>query len=204
MITRDVALLSLTLMSKQCLCQTFWESFFKSSPKQNSAVITNMASAEDEVESNYDNSQLDFKSWDSPYGLIQDVFRSDRKSRQLNWRNNDVLLDDGDLLVLKGGLLNPYTGPKKRKRKKTNTGWRRSFFVSSDNTFEPSQKISLVSGEEVRRSDRYDESDNTGDITDHDTDQDTSWTANDRASLQLQSDTQYLNLFGFNVQCFIC
>ena len=90
MITRDVALLSLTLMSKQCLCQTFWESFFKSSPKQNSAVITNMASAEDEVESNYDNSQLDFKSWDSPYGLIQDVFRSDRKSRQLNWRNNDV------------------------------------------------------------------------------------------------------------------
>ena len=76
--------------------------------------------------------------------------------------------------------------------------------MSSDNTFEPSQKISLLSGEEVRRSDRYDESDNTGDITDHDTDQDTSWTANDRASLQLQSDTQYLNLFGFNVQCFIC
>lgn len=164
-----------------------------------------MASAEDEVASNYDNGQLDFKSWDAPYGLIQDVFRSERKSRQFvsNWRNNDVLLDDGDLLVLKGGLLNPYTGPKKRKRKKTNTGWRRSFFVSSDNTFEPSQKISLLSGEEVRRSDRYDESD-TGDITDHDTDQDTSWTANDRASLQLQSDTQYLNLFGFNVQCFIC
>ena len=76
--------------------------------------------------------------------------------------------------------------------------------MSSDNTFEPSQKIRLVSWEEVRRSDRYDDSDNTGDITGHDTDQDTNWTVNDRATLLLESDTPYLNLFGFNVQCFIC
>ena len=208
MITRDLTILTLTLMCNYCLCQTFWESFIKISPKKSSAVITNLASEEEEDESNYDNHQLDYKSWDSPYGLIQDILRSDRKSRNFasNWGNNDVLLEDGDLLVLRGGMLNPYTGPKKRKRNKNNNGWRRSFFMSSDNSFEPSQRISLISGEEVRRSDRYDDSDNfdiTGHDTDH-TDQDTSWTANDRASLHLQSDTQYLNLFGFNVQCFIC
>ena len=206
MITRELTILSLTLMSKHCLCQTFWDSFFKISPIQNNAVITNMASEEEEDASKYDNQQLDYKSWDSPYGLIQDVLGSDRKSRQFvtNWGNNDVLLDDGDLLVLKGGLLNPYTGPKKRKRKKTNNGRRRSYFVTSDNSFEPSQRISLTSLKEVRRSDRYDDSDNTGDITGHDTDQDTNWTVNDRATLLLESDTPYLNLFGFNVQCFIC
>ena len=200
MITFDLTMLSLTLMPENCLCQTFWDSFFKSSPKHKSVVVTNMATEEEkDVDvSLYDSNHLDFKS---SYGLIQDVLGSDRKSRNLwnNWAGNDVLLDDGDLLVLKGGLLNPYTGPKKRK--KTNNGWRRSFIVNNDNNFEPSQRISLTSLEEVRRSDRYDDSD-SGDITGHD--QDTNWTANDRASLQLQSDTQYLNLFGFNVQCFIC
>ena len=200
-------------MSEYCQSQTFWDSFFQNTPKQNVVTVTKAAEVSESLHDNHldhlnhlNDNHLDYKSWDSPYGLIQDVLGSDRKSRKLgnNWRNNDVLIDDGNLLVLKGGILNPYTGLKKRKKKQ---GWRRSFFLSNDNNFEPSQRISLVSKEEARWSDRYDggnQGDNTGDITDHDTHQDSSWPANDRASLQLQSDTQYLNLFGFNVPCFIC
>ena len=66
-------------------------------------VMTNTHETEDII------NHIDYKSPTSNYGLIHEVLKTNhRESRkfQSGWRSNDVWLDDGDLLVLKDGILN--------------------------------------------------------------------------------------------------
>ena len=57
--------------------------------------------------------ELDYQSAGAPYGLIHNVLGSNRRARKLPqssaWNKNDVWLEDGNLLVLKGGVLNGNT-----------------------------------------------------------------------------------------------
>ena len=52
---------------------------------------------------------LDYQSPGATYGLIHNVLGSNRRAKKLSqrpsWSKNDVWLEDGDLLVLKGGVL---------------------------------------------------------------------------------------------------
>ena len=52
---------------------------------------------------------LDYQSPGATYGLIQNVLGSNRRAKKFSqssgWNKNDVWLDDGDLLVLRGGVL---------------------------------------------------------------------------------------------------
>ena len=176
-------------------CQTFWETLFHNVPKQsleNTQTREDVTSTSDETEDIINH--IDYKSPTSNYGLIHEVLKTNhRESRkfQSGWKSKDVWLDDGDLLVLKGGILN--NNNKKHVKRKVFTN--RLFEKFHNNIFQPSQRI--VSHEEVRRNDRVrgviSFNDNDGNIL----------SANDRAH-SIYPQKQMLNFWGLDIQCFIC
>ena len=102
------------IFNKTC-CQTFWDRFLQNKPKEQQSnwlaiednrnwMTTKISSETSEERLQY----LDYQSPDSTYGLIHQVlgnYRRKPRNFKSNWQKNDVWLEDGDLLVLKGGTL---------------------------------------------------------------------------------------------------
>ena len=174
-------------------CQTFWETLFHNVPKQSLENIQTPEEVTDTDETDNIINHIDYKSPTSNYGLIHEVLKNNhRESRkfQSGWRAHDVWLDDGDLLVLKGGILN--NNKKKQVKRKIFTN---PLFEVDNNIFQPSQRI--ISHEEVRRNDRL-----RGVISFNDNDRNI-LSANDRAH-SIYPQKQMLNFWGLDLQCFIC
>ena len=136
---------------------------------------------------------LDYKSPESPYGLIHKVLgNTNRQSRKFKggWKS-DVWLEDGNLVVLKGGILNQ---PKKRPQRVFSSIWSRSDGDNDRILFQPSRRI-ISRHEEVRRHDR-----NTLVASNHDPVRNRIVIDNDRTTA-LHDDGQFWNV---NFQCFIC
>ena len=86
---------------------SFWDNFLP-------IPIETKKASEDVIRSgSEDLPVLDYQSPGSEYGLIHNVFGTNRRARKLSqsssWNKNDVWLEDGNLLVLKGGVLNGNT-----------------------------------------------------------------------------------------------
>ena len=99
-----LVLLTRTLVIKTSA--SFWDNFLGRQPggERSRGVSGSMTSSGGE-----DLQVLDYQSPDATYGLIHDVLGSNRRAKKLSqgsrWNKNDVWLEDGDLLVLKGGVL---------------------------------------------------------------------------------------------------
>ena len=176
--------------------RTFWEGFIRN--KENSLV-------EDKVEATSRRPRpLDYSSPGSAYGLIDAVLGTERRRARhygARWRGRDeeeVWLEEGSLLVLRGGVLETETTTTTTRRP-----WTPSSSVS-DSSFQPSvrvvtsnmfNRVTVLRGgqqQEVRRSDRHPGAD-TGDGVN------TRLPDNDRAA----SRDGWLGL-GVQLHCFIC
>ena len=178
--------------------RTFWEGFIRN--KENSLV-------EDKVEASTSRRPrpLDYSSPGSAYGLIDAVLGTERRrARHYGslWRGRDeeeVWLEEGSLLVLRGGVLHT--------EKTTTTTTRRPWTPSSSSSvFQPSvrvvtsnmfNRVTVLRGgqqQEVRRSDRHPGAD-TGDGVN------TRLPDNDRAASR--DNHGWLGL-GVQLHCFIC
>ena len=179
--------------------RTFWEGFIRN--KENSLV-------KDKVEASTTTSRrprpLDYSSPGSAYGLIDAVLGTERRRARhygSRWRGRDkeeVWLEEGSLLVLRGGVLHTET---------TTTTTRRPWTPSSSSSvFQPSvrvvtsnmfNRVTVLRGgqqQEVRRSDRHPGAD-TGDGVN------TRLADNDRAASR--DNHGWLGL-GVQLHCFIC
>ena len=156
---------------------SFWDNFLP-------IPIETKKASEDVIRSgSEDLPVLDYQSPGSEYGLIHNVFGTNRRARKLShssWNKNDVWLEDGNLLVLKGGVLNGNTNIKdnsniytKRPRVKQK--------------YRPSSRVIFKKVNE-RRSDRGFETRNFP-----------LEAAQARAPSRL-----WLNLLGLNIHCFLC
>ena len=179
-------------------CQTFWETLLHKVPKQSLENTQTLKAVMNKVDTDESEDKIinhiGYKSPTSNYGLIHQVLQNNhRKSRkyQSGWRSNDVWLDDGDLLVLKGGILN--NSNKKHVKRKIFSN--QLFEKVNNNVFQPSQRI--ITHEEVRRNDRV-----RGVISFNDNDRNI-LSANDRAN-SIYPKKQMLDFWGLNIQCFIC
>ena len=116
--------------------QSFWETFLETNSNR-----PNREGSKSEKKYEDSDAYLDYKSPDSPYGLIHNVLGTERrKSRRFRW-NKDVWLEDGNLLVLKGGVLNPDKkfNIKKHEKQKFSSLLNR---VDDDSVmFEPSKRL---------------------------------------------------------------
>ena len=173
--------------------RTFWEGFIRN--KENSLV-------EDKVEATTSRRPrpLDYSSPGSAYGLIDAVLGTERRRARhygSRWRGRDeeeVWLEEGSLLVLRGGVLGTET---------TTTTTRRPW-TFSPSVFQPSvrvvtsnmfNRVTVLRGgqqQEVRRSDRHPGAD---------TSVNTRLVDNDRAASR--DNRGWLGL-GVQLHCFIC
>ena len=116
--------------------QSFWETFLETNSNR-----PNREGSKSEKKYEDSDAYLDYKSPDSPYGRIHNVLGTERrKSRRFRW-NKDVWLEDGNLLVLKGGVLNPDKkfNIKKHEKQKFSSLLNR---VDNDSVmFEPSKRL---------------------------------------------------------------
>ena len=181
--------------------RTFWEGFIRN--KENSLV-------EDKVEASTSTRRprpLDYSSPGSAYGLIDAVLGTERRRARhygSRWRGRDeeeVWLEEGSLLVLRGGVLGTETTTTTTRRP-----WSSSPSVSSSSLFQPSvrvvtsnmfNRVTVLRGgqqQEVRRSDRHPGAD-TGDGVN------TRLPDNDRAASR--DNHGWLGL-GVQLHCFIC
>ena len=144
--------------------RTFWEGFIRN--KENSLV-------EDKVEATSTSRKprpLDYSSPGSAYGLIDAVLGTERRRARhygSRWRGRDeeeVWLEEGSLLVLRGGVLHTE---KTTTTTTTRRPWTPSPSVSDSSVFQPSvrvmtsnmfNRVTVLRGgqqQEVRRSDRH-------------------------------------------------
>ena len=178
--------------------RTFWEGFIRN--KENSLV-------EDKVEATTSRRPrpLDYSSPGSAYGLIDAVLGTERRRARhygSRWRGRDkeeVWLEEGSLLVLRGGVLDT-----EKTSTTTRRPWTPSSSVSDSSVFQPSvrvvtsnmfNRVTVLRGgqqQEVRRSDRHPGAD---------TSVNTRLPDNDRAASQ---DNQGWLGLGVQLHCFIC
>ena len=127
-------LLSILVTVNLSSSRTFWEGFIGN--KGNSLV-------EDEVEATTSRRPrpLDYSSPGSAYGLIDAVLGTDRRrARHYGGRGRgeeDVWLEEGSLLVLRGGVLDTETPTTTTTRRP----WTPSSSVSSSSVFQPSVRV---------------------------------------------------------------
>ena len=127
---------------------------------------------------------LDYQSAESPYGLIHNVLGSNRRARKLSqassWNKNDVWLEDGNLLVLKGGVLSGNTKSKVNSNIYTKLS-------RVKQKFQPSSRV-IFKKKPGRRSDRGFETRDHPLLAHPSKDQSKLW----------------LRLLGLDIKCFIC
>ena len=203
------SLLSILVTVNMGSSRTFWEGFIGN--KENSLV-------KDEVEATTSRRPrpLDYSSPGSAYGLIDAVLGTDRRRARhygSGWRGRgrgeeDVWLEDGSLLVLRGGVLDTETPTTTTRRPWTPSS-------SSSSVFQPSvrvvtsnmfNRVTVLRGrdrsrgrgrqqQEVRRSDRHPGADTSDDGVN------TRLAENDRAASR--DNRGWLGL-GVQLRCFIC
>ena len=168
---------SLTVLCTRCLCisASFWDNFLP--------LERNKVSEEQSVGSLGDSQVMDYQSSGAPYGLIHNVLGSNRRARKLShtssWNKNDVWLEDGNLLVLKGGVLNGDTKSRDSPNISSNSRVK--------HRFQPSSRV-IYKRKPERRSDRGFE------------------TRNHllHAALAQDQSKLWLRLLGLNMECLIC
>ena len=127
---------------------------------------------------------------------------TDRKSRSYSgwdWNKRDVWLEDGDLLVLKGGILNKESSKIKQGKRQS---WAKpNNIASNNNVFRPSQRIFVSDNKEVRRNDK---SRTLSSFNDFQSTTTQVIPRNDRATSFKIGNSKHNSLWGLNVHCFIC
>ena len=201
------SLLSILVTVNLGSSRTFWEGFIGN--KENS-----LGEAEVEAATSRRPRPLDYSSPGSAYGLIDAVLGTDRRrarhygsgGRGRGRGEEDVWLEEGSLLVLRGGVLDTETTTTTRRP------WTPS--VSSSSVFQPSvrvvtsnmfNRVTVLRGrdrgrarqqQEVRRSDRH-----PGADTSEHSGANTRLAGNDRAASR--DNRGWLGL-GVQLHCFIC
>ena len=145
-----------------------------------------------------DSPVLDYQSEGAPYGLIHNVFGDSRRARKLShnsaWNKKDVWLEDGNLLVLKGGVLN---GDENTKYKSNHYSKHKSNHYTKHKSnqytklqrykskFKPSSRV-IFKKPMKRKSDR-------------------GWETRDYNLEAAQTeDLDWLSLLGLNLNCLVC
>ena len=162
---------------------SFWDNFLP--PQSESGVERNTVSHSRTSSGGEDLQVLDYQSPGSTYGLIHNVLGTNRRAKYLSqsssWNKNDVWLEDGDLLVLKGGVLSG----NRNIRDKSNIYSRPTKKVKQN--FPPGSRV-IFRKKAERRSDRGFE------------------TRFHPVQAQPSQDQYkvWLRLLGLNLRCFMC
>ena len=174
----------LVLLTKTQYIKTsasFWDNFLPQPVvERNQVSDSSMASS-----GGVDLPVLDYQSPGATYGLIHNVLGSNRRAKKLSqrpsWSKNDVWLEDGDLLVLKGGVLSGNRNIKDKSNIYSRLG------SKVKQKLQPGSRV-IFRKKAERRSDRGFET------RFHPV----------KAEPSLDQYKVWLRLLGLNIQCFIC
>ena len=177
---RYITILVLTTKTNN-IATSFWDNFLPQPVVGRNKVSDSLPSSDAE-----DLQVLDYQSAGATYGLIHNVLGSNRRAKKLSlqnssWNKNDVWLEDGDLLVLKGGVL----GGNRNLKDNSNIYNRLTKKVKQK--FQPGSRV-IFRKKAERRSDRGFET------RFHPV----------QAEPSLDQYKVWLRLLGLNIQCFIC